>query len=154
MKKIGIILIGLLLCISCGKQEKVTKYKKFKEESYGNFDTITFFVGYAEKEKDFKEASALFADGRLASPGTLRKLRRHVARLDQDPTGALTPTRRIGYLSAPSPRSTPSPSGPAWRSGCSWGWWRSRCPVASPCGSGWRPGRSSSMGEQKKLSGI
>ena len=38
------------------------------------------------------------ADGRLASPGTLRKLRRHIARLDQDPAGALTPTRRIGYL--------------------------------------------------------
>lgn len=60
MKKIGMILIGLLLCISCGKQEKMTEYKKFKEESYGNFDTITFFVGYAEKEKDFKEASVLF----------------------------------------------------------------------------------------------
>ena len=38
------------------------------------------------------------ADGRLASPGTLRGLRRRVARLDQDPAGALTPTRRIGYL--------------------------------------------------------
>ncbi len=38
------------------------------------------------------------ADGRLASPGRLRGLRRRVARLDQDPTGALTPTRRIGYL--------------------------------------------------------
>ena len=38
------------------------------------------------------------ADGRLASPGALRGLRRRVARLDQDPAGALTPTRRIGYL--------------------------------------------------------
>ena len=37
-------------------------------------------------------------DGRLASPGALRGLRRRVARLDQDPAGALTPTRRIGYL--------------------------------------------------------
>lgn len=38
------------------------------------------------------------ADGRLAAPSTLRQLRRRVARLDQDPAGALTPTRRIGYL--------------------------------------------------------
>lgn len=37
-------------------------------------------------------------DGRLASPRALRGLRRRVARLDQDPAGALTPTRRIGYL--------------------------------------------------------
>ena len=38
------------------------------------------------------------SDGRLAPSGTLRRVRRRVARLDQDPAGALTPTRRIGYL--------------------------------------------------------
>ena len=37
-------------------------------------------------------------DGWLASPRALRGLRRRVARRDQVPAGALTPTRRIGYL--------------------------------------------------------
>ena len=40
----------------------------------------------------------VIADGQLARPGTLRGVRRRIARLDQDPAGALTPTRRIGYL--------------------------------------------------------
>lgn len=42
----------------------------------------------------------IITSGRLSSPANIRKIRRRIGRLDQDPAASLTPTHRIGRLMA------------------------------------------------------